>query len=223
MDIYAIRLANLDELIRTRFDGVRRRFAADAGIEPNYVSRLFSRNPRGYKRIGDDLARKWEARYGLPEGWLDRVHAVAEPRAGYLTGDAVPGSWCRLPVRSWTEAGRMPDSANPSPEQELLVPGQYSPACYLLIVQGDAMIDPATGSGFPAGCHIVVDPDAEPRHGSFVVVSHPGVAECTLKQLIHDGPRRLLKPLNPRYPITDLDHAEVVGVVREKILREVFP
>lgn len=225
MDIYAIRLANLREVIRARFGGVARRFALDAGVEPNYVSRLFSANPRGQKRIGDDLARKWEARYGLPRGWMDSAHhATEQPISGSTNEAATDESWCRLTVRSWVEAERMPrESREKATAQTVLVPGQYGPECYLLVVRGDSMVDPANGGGFPPGCHIVIDPNATPRDGSFVVVRYPGVAERALKQMIMDGAGNLLKPLNPRYPITEMDHAEVVGVVREKLLREVFP
>lgn len=80
---------------------------------------------------------------------------------------------------------------------------------YALRVKGDSM-EPT----FPAGHHIVVEPERDPKSGDFVIAQN-GDDEATFKQLIKDGGDWYLKPLNPRYPVKPLGSARVIGVVVE--------
>ena len=68
---------------------------------------------------------------------------------------------------------------------------------YALRVLGDSM-EPE----FPEGCVIVVDPGYAPRDGSYVVVEYAG--DVFFRQLVIDGERRFLKPLNPKYGAFEL-------------------
>jgi phage repressor protein C with HTH and peptisase S24 domain len=68
---------------------------------------------------------------------------------------------------------------------------------YALRVLGDSM-EPE----FPDGCVIVVDPGHAPRDGSYVVVEYAG--DVFFRQLVVDGERRFLKPLNPKYGAFEL-------------------
>ena len=80
---------------------------------------------------------------------------------------------------------------------------------YALKVRGDSM-EPL----FPEGMLLIVEPEADAVHGSFVIVKN-GDEEATFKQLIKDGNDWLLKPLNQRYPIKTLTKdMEICGVVR---------
>jgi len=63
---------------------------------------------------------------------------------------------------------------------------------YALRVLGDSM-EPE----FPDGCVVIVDPGHTPRDGSYVVVEYAG--DVFFRQLVFDGERRFLKPLNPKY------------------------
>jgi len=63
---------------------------------------------------------------------------------------------------------------------------------FALRVLGDSM-EPE----FPDGCVIIIDPGAAPRDGAYVVVDYAG--DVFFRQLVFDGGRRLLKPLNPKY------------------------
>lgn len=63
---------------------------------------------------------------------------------------------------------------------------------YALRVLGDSM-EPE----FADGCVVIVDPGYLPRHGSYVVVEFAG--DVFFRQLVIDGERRFLKPLNPKY------------------------
>ncbi|MGE0876258.1 MAG: S24 family peptidase [Burkholderiales bacterium] len=63
---------------------------------------------------------------------------------------------------------------------------------YALRVLGDSM-EPE----FPDGCIVIVDPGYPPRDGAYVVVDYAG--DVFFRQLVFDGERRFLKPLNPKY------------------------
>jgi hypothetical protein len=55
-------------------------------------------------------------------------------------------------------------------------------------------------------------------HGSFVVVSEHPHKEATLKQLVSDGNKKYLKPLNPHYPIVEYTvNAAIYGVVKQMV------
>ncbi|MGZ9081535.1 MAG: S24 family peptidase [Rhodoplanes sp.] len=63
---------------------------------------------------------------------------------------------------------------------------------YALQVLGDSM-----QPEFADGSVIVIDPGYAPRDGSYVVVEFAG--DVFFRQLIFDGERRFLKPLNSKY------------------------
>ena len=63
---------------------------------------------------------------------------------------------------------------------------------YALRVIGDSM-EPE----FPDGCVIIVDPGGVARDGAYVVVDFAG--DVFFRQLVIDGERRFLKPVNAKY------------------------
>jgi SOS-response transcriptional repressor LexA len=63
---------------------------------------------------------------------------------------------------------------------------------YALRVLGDSM-EPEFGEG----CIVIVDPGYAPRDGSYVIVEFAG--DVFFRQLVFEGERRYLKPLNPKY------------------------
>ena len=81
---------------------------------------------------------------------------------------------------------------------------------YALRVLGDSM-EPE----FPDGCVIVIDPGHAPRNGSYVVVEFAG--DIFFRQLVVDGERRFLKPLNPKYGGFELSGPYTIrgGVVQQ--------
>ncbi len=62
---------------------------------------------------------------------------------------------------------------------------------YALRVLGDSM-----APEFAEGCVIIIDPGHVPRDGSYVIVDYAG--DVFFRQLVFDGERRFLKPLNPK-------------------------
>lgn len=81
---------------------------------------------------------------------------------------------------------------------------------YALRVLGDSM-EPE----FADGCVIIVDPGWIARDGSFVVVEFAG--DVFFRQLVFDGERRFLKPLNPNYGSFELTPPYTIrgGVVQQ--------
>lgn len=231
MVIADIRRENLRALIRECGGNASELCRRVPRLTSSYVSQLLHHSPNdrsGRPRgMGDDLARRLEKHMNKPPGWMDTLHLSEPPPPPYTANtEAPPQARGAVPVISWVQAGRqMPsDVWDTEPETHVLVARKYGPGTYALRVRGDSMVDPATGQGFPDGSYIVVNPDGEVRHESYVIVRFGGTDEATFKQIIFDGPRRLLRPVNPRYPITEINgDAEIVGVVREKVLHEVLP
>jgi SOS-response transcriptional repressor LexA len=61
---------------------------------------------------------------------------------------------------------------------------------------------------------IFMDPGISVTHGSDVIVRLEHSNEATFKQLVIEGSRRYLKPLNTRFPVIEVTtEARVVGVV----------
>lgn len=231
MVITDIRRDNLRALIRECGGNASELVRRVPRLTSAYVSQLLHQSPNdrsGKPRgMGDDVARRLEQFMNKPPGWMDTPHAAEAP-APYAAANIAetPRAQGIVPVISWVQAGREVPAAvwEPDPSNHILVARKYGPDAYALRVRGDSMVDPATGQGFPEGCHIVVNPHGDARHESFVIVRFGDTDDATFKQLIFDGPRRLLRPLNPRYPIIEINgHAHIVGVVREKVLHEVLP
>lgn len=84
---------------------------------------------------------------------------------------------------------------------------------YALRVEGDSM-EPT----FPRGCLIIVEPGEDPHPGQYVIVRQAG-NEATFKQLIQDGGTYMLKPINDRYPIMQMQPGAVFcGVVKQMMM-----
>lgn len=122
-----------------------------------------------------------------------------------------------VPEISWVQAGQwndIIDNYHPGDFSRVVpVSKKMSPRSFALKVSGDSMAD-----RFPEGCTIVVDPDFEPNNGSYVVARVNDATEATFKQLVLDAGRAYLKPLNPRYPILEMDDdTHICGVVRHML------
>lgn len=200
-----------------------------------------------HQRIADEFgvsretARKWEAAEAIPEMW--RLSEISK-RSGYsvqhlLAADsdngtreepatygreleAGPSITGRLPIISWVQAGSWANVADPFQpgvaDEWKPVTRKYSRKAYCLRVRGDSM-QAAEGPSFPEGSIICIEPELPPTHRSFVIVRLDDSEEATFKQLIIDGDRRYLKPLNPRYPILPIDKpATFCGVVRQLLM-----
>lgn len=103
---------------------------------------------------------------------------------------------------------------------DLLQPGEgdrhnsdawAGPHGFWLRVRGESM-NRSSGVSFPEGMLILVHPLVEPVSGQFVVAKVD--SDVTFKQYVVDAGVRLLKPLNPAYPVQVMDSRwQLVGTV----------
>ncbi len=223
--IYDIRRGNLAWIIDRRFAGLQGKFAAQMGYEPSMVSRLLSTNLRSQQNIGSRMARKIEATCGAPEHWLDTAHPENELRqdSALYNVELGPSLQREIPLISWVQAGNWQDVIDNLPtgqgEKWVATTARVGPHAYALRIVGDSMTNPNGAPSFPEGITIIVDPDREASTGKFVVVRQNSDKECTFKQLVRDGERYYLRPLNPRYPILELaQDAVICGVLVQAVM-----
>ena len=121
----------------------------------------------------------------------------------------------QVPLISWIQAGEwceIVDNFHPGDaEQWLPSPKKSSSKTYALRVRGISM-EPK----FQAGDIIFVDPEASYDHGKYVVVRLEAEKEATFKQLVIEGEKKYLRPLNPDWPekiIPVNGSATICGVV----------
>lgn len=94
-------------------------------------------------------------------------------------------------------------------------PFKCSKSAYALEVKGDSMTSTINAqNSFPEGSLIIIEPETEPKHRSFVIAQLKGTGEFTFKRLNTEG-GHYLQPLNQQHPIIPIDESvEVCGVVR---------
>lgn len=141
--------------------------------------------------------------------WLATGRGAKEVGANTEPGPVIRA---RVPLISWTTAGKWAEVSDPFPqgEGEEWVPTTASvgPNAFALRVVGDSM-EPR----IPDGCIVIIDPARPYRHGSIVLAKRTQDQEATLKQLWFDGAMPKLKPLNDRYPILDMPiDTRIIGV-----------
>jgi SOS-response transcriptional repressor LexA len=198
-------------LLSTAGEGVGERLE----MEPSQLSQIAGKNP--VRNIGTTLARKIEAAFEKPVGWLDVLQGpniVAEPDGGY-------GRTQRVPVLTLVQAG------NPEEFFDSYAPGggieemdtelEVGRHAFGLIIRGDSM-----APEFAEGDKIIVDPGVSPQPGDYVVAKFDS-GDVTFKKyrprgLGAEGEQQFeLTPLNPDFaPIsTDERHCKLVATMIE--------
>lgn len=216
MENKEIRKANLEALYEERQKETGMTKADFAGLidtSPAALSQLMGPNP--IRNIGDKLARKIENALGLSFGWLDVLHAEENNANVSFRGlNETKGSY---PVISWVSAGQWMEAVEPYHRRSIDRWYDTTVVCsedsFWLDVKGDSMTSPV-GLSIPEGAAILVDPEVEPRNGKLVVAKLDGDNEATFKKLVIDAGRRFLKPLNPQYPMQEVNgNCRIIGVV----------
>lgn len=163
---------------------------------------------------------------GVRVEWLEygvepmHPHGTAEPRATYshnVEPALQPGERRRYPVISWVQAGDWAEAVDnfepgdgESWEESTVNAGQHG---FWLSVRGDSMTSP-NGITFPDGMLILIRPHMELVSGKFYVAKLLDTGETTFKQLILDGGRKYLRPLNPTYRTLEINgNCHIVGRV----------
>lgn len=95
-----------------------------------------------------------------------------------------------------------------------------SDQAFWLRVAGNSMTSPAgSGTSFPEGILILVDPEATVNPGDFCVAGMNG-NEFTFKRLIKESGTFYLQPLNPQFPIIPCDDStHIIG----KVIHAMWP
>lgn len=216
MENKEIRKANLETLVeqkRLESGMTKAQFAEAIDTSPATLSQLMGDNPN--RNIGDKMARKIEASLNLPFGWMDALHyKSSEPNVSYRDRNEVRGSY---PVISWVSAGQWMEAVEPYDRKSVDRWYDTTVVCsedsFWLDVKGDSMTSPV-GLSIPEGAAILIDPEVEPINGKLVVAKLEGDNEATFKKLVIDAGRRFLKPLNPQYPMLEINgNCKIIGVV----------
>lgn len=123
----------------------------------------------------------------------------------------------KVPVLSWVQAGNWTDSPAATmadePNGTVIAPKTAGPNCFALHVKGESM-QTARGPSFTDGSIIIVDPDREANNNDFVIARFEESGESTFKQLIIDGPNKILRALNQDFPPIQLNGSVVItGVI----------
>lgn len=118
----------------------------------------------------------------------------------------------------WDQATELVDASKiRNNEKSEFVPHLFSdhPHWYALRVKGDSMVAPSGQSkSFHENDIIIIDPEKNAAHGSFVIAILPKSNEALFKQYVVDGGIRYLKPLNPQYPMAQIsDSTHFCGVM----------
>lgn len=122
-----------------------------------------------------------------------------------------------IPILSWEQIAELTDVTKIKGEEiKKSVPHFYSDNSrwYALQIKGDSMAAPLGHKSFHEGDIIIVDPDQTVKHGGFVIALLPRAKEVTFKQYVVDGGVRYLKPLNPQYPLIQINEStHMCGVI----------
>ncbi|ORM64685.1 repressor [Pantoea rodasii] len=212
-DIFEIRRQKLQELV----DGyeTQRKFAEAAGLDATVVSRMLYPAGKANKRnIGEQSARQIEESLKLSRGWLDGLVKPEPSNVAFAGMNEPKGSF---PVISWVSAGQWMEAVEPyhrkSVDRWYETTVDCSENAFWLDVKGDSMTAPA-GLSIPEGMAILIDPEVEARNGKLVVAKLDNENEATFKKLVIDAGRKFLKPLNPQYPMTEINgNCRIIGVV----------
>lgn len=173
------------------------------------ISHLIGLNPT--KNIGDKLAAEIEQAFNKPPGWLDWQQQN-------LSVELDRQEIRYIPVLAGTDIIEWLQPTNAlkyrSNLQQLAVAAHFSSSAFAFKMPNDTMEAPL-GVSFPKGATLIVEPECVMKDLSFVLVSLDHSRDLIVRQITHDGPQRLLKAINPRYPLIPLrDPYTIYGIVR---------
>lgn len=86
-------------------------------------------------------------------------------------------------------------------------------------VEGDGMLSP-TGFSIPSGSLVLFDMGRVPQEEDLILVLYKNINELSFKKIQSDGHRRLLVPMNPRWPVDVLtDEHRILAIAVESKLK----
>ncbi|OGT57568.1 MAG: hypothetical protein A3F14_05555 [Gammaproteobacteria bacterium RIFCSPHIGHO2_12_FULL_43_28] len=123
-----------------------------------------------------------------------------------------------IPIISWEQIDVIADT-NLLDRSKVTdwVPRMYNDGLqsFALYVKGDSMTSPyGHMDSFREGDLVQFDNDHTPSNGKYVIAILPGVNEAIFRQYVIDGGIQYLKPLNPQYPLIQIDDkTRICGVM----------
>ena len=87
MDIFQIRKHNLQDILNLDYEGKPKLLADSMGKDGSQIARYIKARGGTPENMGASVARQIETATNKPEGWLDRVHGVAENVVPYKVED----------------------------------------------------------------------------------------------------------------------------------------
>ncbi len=157
--------------LRQIFDVTQDELGEIAGVTGNAVSQW--ENGRSEPRMGaiERMAACYQISKShlIEDGGMDYIDPLTKKARPVLPSGAKPvrGSSVMVPLRvlGATHAGdRMDEDESDYMVEFPQSVAERHPGCFALRVEGDCM-----NRRYPEGCHIMVDPNMEPRNGSAVV------------------------------------------------------
>lgn len=161
--------------------------------------------------------------FATPHGYQSNTKdipsaSIHESTAGYTNASNTQSrSDALVPLITWTKASSLNETPSSITTNDVkdwtCCMATHSDHTYSLTVQGDSMTT-AHGPSFPEGCIIFVDPSQKDRvaHGDKVIASVRGEDMVTFKVFVEEAGKKMLKPLNPQYPMITEPH-QVIGKV----------
>jgi SOS-response transcriptional repressor LexA len=219
MNVKDIRRKNLRALARA-IGGVTQ-LAKHLGKTQSQISHLIGTNP--VKNIGDRFASHVEKIFDKPTGWLDQEHYDIQEASGIYQATPLRRAYYQVPIISWQEAEewlKAPDQFNAKSFPNALITSVLvSPQAFAIKVEGDIM-ESSHSTSFPRESTIIVDTDQPAHNGTYVLAKTSVDTALIFRQLIIDGNKRYLKPLNQRYPVIEMPAQGMIYAVVKVMLME---
>lgn len=200
----------------------------ESGLNQSEVARFIGVAPQAIRKwqSGESTAIKGEnliklAKLGktsmewIQTGKQDREHIVKEGAAEYHANiNQVPLAK-KVPLIDLVAAGDWTDVADPYPVGEAerweFCPVPHGENTFAVRINGESM-EPK----FHHGEIIFCDPSKESFNGDFVIAKMTDENQATFKQLVIEGGQKMLKAINPNWPVKYLPingNCHIVGKV----------
>lgn len=185
--------------------------------EKSYISQLIN----GKASFGEKAARRLEETYGMNPGYLDDRESsreLEEPRAIYGTNPNPNLAVVTRKARGLNIV-KLHDvdtylGGDMAVVISTILTTEEDPNAF--VIQLDEA-DDSMENEFPPGTLVVIKPSQSARSGQYVLARNPDTNALTFKQYFVDAGQSFLKPLNPRYKISEAQNAEIVGVAVQQL------
>ena len=160
---------------------------------------------------------EWATLLKTTPSWLQ--FGIDNPAAALKDSNfnPTPPTSSYLPVISWPDASRWEQLADKHQKSKdtkwIPYAGNTINNAFALQIQGDSM-EALHGISFIENSYIIVAPHRIAKHEDFVIVQLKNKETTLLRQLILEGKKQILKPLNPRYSMIEMKRSiAIYGVV----------